>query len=384
MDAASYDRLISRFYQSATGALPWEDSLESLRAAFDARAAEIDTVDVPTRTLLSCDAGGRNFGQCTLDYVREFHEINPRARVIQQLPLGQWMHCHEHFDEQFVAHDRFYSEFVPAYDVRFGSGMVFPIDGRTIGTIALLREHAQGPLDAEDRDWLKRIGQHLREATLAHQRVRKLAAQALAGHKLLSVFPCPMWLLDTDRFVYFSNPAAEREVVDQGRVVLKGTRLSASSTRVDRSLTEKLHTLARAKNGTSALVNLRAITSERAIWLHLSLLIPGETLGAFGERPQILATLFDPNQVASLDPFALANMFGLTPTEAKIATQLAEGLRAENIASANGTQIGTVRSQINKVLTKFGVTRQAEVVRILQQGEALWARAPEGLRTQGS
>jgi len=68
-------------------------------------------------------------------------------------------------------------------------------------------------------------------------------------------------------------------------------------------------------------------------------------------------------------------MFRLTPTEAKVATQIAAGLRAEDIAQTNGTRLGTVRSQINTILQKFGATRQADVVRILRQGEALWAMA---------
>ena len=97
--------------------------------------------------------------------------------------------------------------------------------------------------------------------------------------------------------------------------------------------------------------------------------------GAFGERPQVLATLFDPQQVSALDPFTLASMFGLTPTEAKVATKLADGLSAQQIGQALGTAETTVRSQVRQVIHKLGAQRSVDVVRILRQGEALWAAA---------
>jgi DNA-binding CsgD family transcriptional regulator len=108
----------------------------------------------------------------------------------------------------------------------------------------------------------------------------------------------------------------------------------------------------------------------------LSLIVPGQALGAFGEIPQVLATLFDPRQVSSLDAFALSNMFHLTPSEAKVAAQIAEGMEPDKIAGANGTRVSTVRTQLSNVLAKLGVERQVEVVRILRQGEALWAKVP--------
>ena len=122
------------------------------------------------------------------------------------------------------------------------------------------------------------------------------------------------------------------------------------------------------------MVDLRLTQADPPLWLHLSLLAPGQVLGLFGERPQVLATLFDPRAVATLDPFALSNMFGLTPAEARVATQLAAGGTAEDIAIRHGTRIATVRSQISSLLAKLGVARQADVVRVLCQGEALWAR----------
>jgi DNA-binding CsgD family transcriptional regulator len=76
-----------------------------------------------------------------------------------------------------------------------------------------------------------------------------------------------------------------------------------------------------------------------------------------------------------LDPFALANLFGLTPTEARVAARLADGATAEGIALEHGTALSTVRTHIRQLLAKFNLSRTTDIIRLLRQGEALWAQA---------
>ena len=374
MDSSTFDALVTDFYRAATGAVTWDQALDGVCTAFGARCAPLEIVDLRNGHLVALSAGGQELERARLDYIRDFHTINPRVPLVAAKPRGQWIHCHEHFDETFVASDGFYQEFVPAYDMRYSSGVMLPQDEQIVACFGLQLSHRRGPLDSEERVWLQRLGEHLREALLAYERVRKLAAEALAGHTLLSAFPYPMWLIDVERFVFFANPAAQAEQQDGERVALRGPRLALIDNRADRELTVRIDSLYRIGHGARTVLDLRLTQADPPIWLHLSLLAPGQVLGLFGERPQVLATLFDPRAVATLDPFALSNMFGLTPAEARVATQLAAGVTAEDIAIRHGTRIATVRSQISSLLAKLGVARQADVVRVLCQGEALWAR----------
>jgi hypothetical protein len=101
-------------------------------------------------------------------------------------------------------------------------------------------------------------------------------------------------------------------------------RPRAERSLIDHRLLERIEPLRRLGHGASAVVDLRPTAADAPAWLHLSVLVPGPVLGAFGERPLILATLFDPAYVSALDTFALANMFDLTPAEAKVAAKLAD------------------------------------------------------------
>lgn len=378
MENSVFDAIVADFYKAATGAMAWDRALEGVQAGFSARAALLHTLDLASGRLLSLHSGGLDLSDAVLTYVREYHQIDPRRlHALQQGPacLDRWTHDHEVFDASYVEKDRFFQHYLPAYGTRFNSNVVLGLGGSVATAFVLELPAARGVLSTDEREVARRLGEHMRDALQAYERVRHMAAQALAGHTLLGAFPYPMWLIDEERFIAFENRGATTEMQSETRAARHGTRLALTRSRNDRRLTEQLHTLCRGGHGASAVVDLRATAADPPTWLHLSLLVPGAVLGAFGERPQVLATLFDPQHVNPLDTFALGNMFGLTPTEAKVAARMADGMTAAQIGLAHGTSIATVRSQIRQVITKLGASRATDVVRLLRQGEALWSTA---------
>ncbi|RRV26243.1 DNA-binding response regulator [Pseudomonas sp. o96-267] len=69
---------------------------------------------------------------------------------------------------------------------------------------------------------------------------------------------------------------------------------------------------------------------------------------------------------------ALRLMYGLTPTEARVALLLARGLRSEEAAEAMVVSTSTIAFHLRNVFAKVGVTRQADLVaRILAVGWAV-------------
>jgi DNA-binding CsgD family transcriptional regulator len=61
----------------------------------------------------------------------------------------------------------------------------------------------------------------------------------------------------------------------------------------------------------------------------------------------------------------LADFFGLSPAEARVAAALLTGRTLAEIAAASGIRITTVRTQLASILRKVGAERQADLVRIL-------------------
>ena len=68
----------------------------------------------------------------------------------------------------------------------------------------------------------------------------------------------------------------------------------------------------------------------------------------------------------------LAQQFGLTPAEARVANALLAGKTVEAAADELCIAIATLRSHVRSLLQKTGTSRQAELLRVLLSGPSLF------------
>lgn len=103
---------------------------------------------------------------------------------------------------------------------------------------------------------------------------------------------------------------------------------------------------------------------------HLPLTLKVQVFPAFGAGKVWSLRLCDPQQlVPDLD--LLAQMLGLTPTEARVARSLALGRGTAEIALRMGVQKNTIQVHIKRILQKNGLRRQAELVSLLLRSVAM-------------
>ena len=92
----------------------------------------------------------------------------------------------------------------------------------------------------------------------------------------------------------------------------------------------------------------------------------GGRLTNFRSRPvTALVLVLDPVRKPRIDANAVASALGLTPTEASIAAMLATGRTVRATAAATGRKESTIRWHLKRIFAKHGVSRQADVVRLV-------------------
>jgi DNA-binding CsgD family transcriptional regulator len=64
----------------------------------------------------------------------------------------------------------------------------------------------------------------------------------------------------------------------------------------------------------------------------------------------------------------LEQLYSLTPAEAELVRMLSEGLSLDEVATARGVTMNTVRSQLKQVFSKTDTKRQGELVRLVLTG----------------
>ncbi|MBW8812894.1 MAG: hypothetical protein JF588_05660 [Caulobacterales bacterium] len=83
-------------------------------------------------------------------------------------------------------------------------------------------------------------------------------------------------------------------------------------------------------------------------------------------RSIALAVITSRKSRLSLGNGVLEALFDLTPTEAQLASKVAEGITVQEIASARGISIQTARVHMRNIYTKLGLSRQAELTNLLR------------------
>ena len=78
-----------------------------------------------------------------------------------------------------------------------------------------------------------------------------------------------------------------------------------------------------------------------------------------------LVLVADQGSGTRIDPNRVAAALGLTPTEGRVAAQLAEGRTVGEIASTTGRKVSTIRTHVRHIFSKHGITRQVDLVRLV-------------------
>jgi DNA-binding CsgD family transcriptional regulator len=88
---------------------------------------------------------------------------------------------------------------------------------------------------------------------------------------------------------------------------------------------------------------------------------------ATGRQPSATVLVSDPEAEMRSRIEALRSRFGLTRAEATFALEIVKGDGRKATADRLGITVGTARSHLSKIFDKTGVSRQAELVRLLLQ-----------------
>ena len=366
------DSLVSSLYAASISRVEWSDPLDAISRELGLWAAQIVGVDKRSGGLIFSAAGGdRPRPEAELDYLRFYHSSNPRLDACLGLGPDDWFHCHQVFDEQFVAENAFYQEFLLPHGGRYMSATKLIDDEDWVFMLGLMRGVGRDPLGDADRHLLATLKHHAAEAMRNHLYLRTSFAELEMARTLFDQFRYPMLVIDDSRRIWHANEPARSFL--QRQQMLRDDRgiLLCGSHDANNQLAEavRLLTLGRESAGlpdvTRRVVPLGA-PGGNVVRLFVSALRPEQAMGMFGSMPRALVIVHDSAEpIGDLDPLLVSECFSLSPAESRVAVKLACGMNVKEIARQQGTSVPTVRTQVQKLMEKVGVARQTDLVRLL-------------------
>lgn len=187
----------------------------------------------------------------------------------------------------------------------------------------------------------------------------------VAATRALDLVAPGMVLLGRESQILFANRAAHRLAESTDQLELDRSLFATGSGQDLRKAIRNALECSREGGETVTCLRL-ARQGDRRDLLVLACSL-GHTNGSLHE-PAVVVLLSDPEQRAQVPRQILASLFGLTPTEAKIALALAEGLRSEEIAERMSISTTTVAFHLRNLFQKTDTHRQAELIALILAG----------------
>ncbi len=264
----------------------------------------------------------------------------------------------------------FFAEFNPSHGLGFSLAVPVWLKGRVVISLGVQRAAGKPPFEQADIDMLQRLAEFVSKALRLSLQIFESEIIRDALGVMLSRVGAGAFLLDEESKIVFANAAAHRAM---GRALQNvNQRLVPSDVAARARLDAEISAAIRGDPAKTA-GQLPALTlrdSQRGKVLVLYVLglensSLGAILGSLKPTARAIVLVIDQNEAAPYDTGALSELFGLTPSEAKLAVQIATGVGPSAAAEKLGIKVGTVRTVLKKVFDKTGVTRQSELAAVL-------------------
>ena len=305
-------------------------------------------------------------------YYDNFYPIDERVPRVRRAPDSRLLHMSDVYTEEELKTS-------PAYNAlqthgHGGDGINVRLDGPDGSRITWL---VHDPVDGNgwssaQLDIIRRLLPHIRQTVRVQQTLANSSALGETMTELLDSTGVGILQLDARGRILEANDAAHNLLRTGNPLFDEGGCLFARTPRDNDGLQVLLGRAlppsgvqgeGGAREGGSMI--LKRPGPRPALMLHVNPVGHSEMhLGAWPVAALVLVV--DPTHAAAVDPEVAAAALGLTEMESRVASMMAADMAVPAIAARLGRRISTIRSHVKSAYAKLGLTRQVELVRLVQ------------------
>ncbi len=380
---ADYDHLLGLVYQGALEEQPWQSALPLLREVLDAQVVSLvlrPPSDDDRGAILNCVRPESHVqrGQGLLAdpsdweasaYRDQFFALDPFIN----LPLDEVVALEDILpDAELVASD-YYQHYLQPIDLFRILGVDTREPGGMLARLRISRRRSEQRFGPQERALLEKITPHLRRAIEVYARLKRMTSERDVYSGAVDQLSVATIILDEQGRMLNTNALAKALLEEGNGLCLHGRQLHIDGRDINRELQQALDTIIKAQQaGTTAIVRaLRVPRSAGRADLGLVIRPVPAAQGNEGQSSPCAAVFIsDPDLRESASQQILGELFELTPAEANLAILLARGLSLAAVSETQQVSPHTARAQLKSIFAKTGVSRQAELVRLVLKSVA--------------
>ena len=379
----AYDQLVGLIYQGALEDQPWQSALPCLREALDAQVVSLvlrPPTDDDQGVILNCvrpDSGHAPGDSSLADpndwevsaYREQFFSLDPFVN----LPLDKVVALEDILpDDELMASD-YYQHYLQPIDLFRILGVDTAEPGGMLARLRVSRRRSEKPFRDREKQWLERLTPHLRRAIEIYARLNRTTSERDVYAGAVNQLSVASIILDEQGRLLSVNAVGQALLDQNDGLGLRDGHLHIDGRDINKELQKALSAIIKAqqKGETSVVRALRVPRSAARSDLGLVIRpVPTSQWSEGQSSPCAAVFISDPELQESTSGQILARLFGLTPAEANLATLLARGLSLAEVSVAQNISQHTARAQLKSIFSKTGVSRQAELVRLVLKSVA--------------
>lgn len=342
--------------------------LTRLAARLEATVCALHTYDFSHRR--ATGTALIDMSQETLDaYDAHFCTVNPwmhqGERSVRQ---GAVILSHELLEDRSLLKTEFYSDFLKPRNLWASIGAVLDRRGEVSRTVTLLRPRSAGHFSEADRRLLATLVPHLRDAFRLRERLGNPCGFGASAGDPLEMLPMAALVMDKACRVVSHNRAAGRlDALRDGFALGRdglGVTDGGAAASVRRAVAGIASGRFRIETEGPAITLIQRPSGKRPYLARVAPVLP-QWAGERDAEGLALLLVVDPEPTSRILETEASRLFGLTPSEARFACALAEGMTVSEAAESFAISPNTARTHLKRIFLKTRTSRQSELVNLM-------------------
>ena len=358
---------VNLLYDAVADLDRWPAFLEAATKMFSARGAQIGHLDlVNSRLSFSIVHGYDWSAEHILRYESLLNE-DPRIPYFAAHPFKP-VHCRMSLTDEQLHNSRVYKEVLSVGGVEYSLGVNLIEDSRALTYFLVLRDRTQPSFSEHDCDLMVLMLPHLGRALKLQRELGLIELERSVAVDALDSMALGIIILDAEARVKFTNLVAREVCACNDGLRIAGDRLIVEG-RQSHGIRVKARQLIRsAKLGVREAgesMMIQRPSGREPYSVTVSALWGNQLRFGWSMLSEPLAIIFlcDPDLPHESRVETLQRLYGLTPSHARLADQLATGCTLAEAAGWLRITTASARQYLKVIFQKTGTHRQSQLVR---------------------
>jgi DNA-binding CsgD family transcriptional regulator len=293
-------------------------------------------------------------------YLTHYSKIDPFRPLQEKLESGSLGRLTERLPQSVLRHDEWYNDYLLKGGVSDILGTKLHESPAHMVVVGLYRAVGFANPDPWDLGAVRVLMPSLRNAASLHLGLIDIGYRSAIMRGRIDHLAAAVMFTDTDGRIVETNQAAERILrLGDGLTIRNGQICARRNFE-----TAKLGELIAHATGSHPSAGCLLIGREGDHPAYIVRVAPVTAGLAAYDLPMamVLVSAPDENRVSESE---LAELYGLSPAESRLAVAVAYGKRLNELSGEFGVRMPTLRTQLSSVLKKCGVERQSDLVRLI-------------------